>query len=375
MENTVTVTESSITVTVIPEVVNVTATVGSATGSGGGGGVTDHGDLTGLADDDHTQYFNNTRGDARYSQLGHGHAIIDVTGLQTALDGKAATSHTHIIGDVTGLQTALDGKAAASHTHVIADVTGLQTALDGKQAAGSYAAATHTHVIADVTGLQTALDGKQATLVSGTNIRTVNGNSLLGSGNISTVTDEGREILKSLGLSIIAESFGRSRSHVTTAVGLADNQVWWAPIILGSAQTITGIGFLQGVQGVYTADGENRLGLYTLSGGTFTRVALTANDGNLWKGTAQTEQRAALTTPYSAAAGVYWVVGIYCQSAQTTAPSVGAYPGLGNAIYSSTGLTGGARTAGFISGQTSLAATYTGATVTNTANQIYFFVY
>jgi hypothetical protein len=36
------------------------------------------------------------------------------------------------IGDVTGLQTALDGKAGLSHTHDIADVTGLQTALDGK---------------------------------------------------------------------------------------------------------------------------------------------------------------------------------------------------------------------------------------------------
>lgn len=34
--------------------------------SGGGGGVTDHGALTGLADDDHIQYLNNVRGDARY---------------------------------------------------------------------------------------------------------------------------------------------------------------------------------------------------------------------------------------------------------------------------------------------------------------------
>jgi len=34
----------------------------------GGGGVTDHGDLTGLGDNDHTQYHNNTRGDARYFQ-------------------------------------------------------------------------------------------------------------------------------------------------------------------------------------------------------------------------------------------------------------------------------------------------------------------
>lgn len=38
--------------------------------------------------------------------------------------------------------------------------------------------------ISEVTGLQNALDGKQAELVSGTNIKTVNGVALLGSGNI-----------------------------------------------------------------------------------------------------------------------------------------------------------------------------------------------
>lgn len=37
-------------------------------------GVTDHGVLTGLSDDDHTQYHNDTRGDARYSLTGHAHA-------------------------------------------------------------------------------------------------------------------------------------------------------------------------------------------------------------------------------------------------------------------------------------------------------------
>jgi hypothetical protein len=44
----------------------------------------------------------------------------------------AASSHSHIIGNVTGLQDALDGKAAKVHTHVIGDVTGLQSSLDAK---------------------------------------------------------------------------------------------------------------------------------------------------------------------------------------------------------------------------------------------------
>jgi hypothetical protein len=53
---------------------------------GGGGGVTDHGALTGLGDDDHTQYYNQVRGDARYALLTHNHALsslsdVNVIGL------------------------------------------------------------------------------------------------------------------------------------------------------------------------------------------------------------------------------------------------------------------------------------------------------
>jgi hypothetical protein len=88
----------------------------------------------------------------------HVHAIADVTGLQTILDGKASLVHVHTIGDVTGLQVELDGKALLVHTHVINDIAGLQTALDGK------APLVHIHAISDVTGLQTALDGKASTV-------------------------------------------------------------------------------------------------------------------------------------------------------------------------------------------------------------------
>jgi hypothetical protein len=44
--------------------------VGSATSLGGVSGVTDHGALTGLGDDDHPQYHNNARGDLRYEPIG-----------------------------------------------------------------------------------------------------------------------------------------------------------------------------------------------------------------------------------------------------------------------------------------------------------------
>ncbi|WP_417456174.1 hypothetical protein [Kordiimonas sp.] len=102
----------------------------------------------------------------------HGHGIVDITGLQSALDGKAAAAHGHVIANITGLQTALDGKAAAGHSHTKADIglgnvdntsdankpisTATQAALDTK------AASSHSHGIVDVTGLQAALDGKAA---------------------------------------------------------------------------------------------------------------------------------------------------------------------------------------------------------------------
>jgi hypothetical protein len=38
-----------------------------------------------------------------YAALAHSHAIADTTGLQTTLDGKAATSHTHVVSDVSDL--------------------------------------------------------------------------------------------------------------------------------------------------------------------------------------------------------------------------------------------------------------------------------
>lgn len=49
----------------------------------------------------------------------------------------------------------------------------------------TFTPSTHSHSIAEVTSLQSSLDSKQATLVSGTNIKTINGTSVLGSGDIT----------------------------------------------------------------------------------------------------------------------------------------------------------------------------------------------
>jgi hypothetical protein len=85
---------------------------------GAGSGVTAHSALTGLSADDHPQYFNQARGDARYSLVGHTHAESEVTGLVSDLAGKASSSaltaeaSTRASADTT-LQSNIDAEASA----------------------------------------------------------------------------------------------------------------------------------------------------------------------------------------------------------------------------------------------------------------------
>lgn len=71
------------------------------------------------------------------------------------------------------------------------------TDLSGTYWKVAFAADEHSHTISEVQGLQTALDdlvsdisNKQDTLVSGTNIKTINGASVLGSGDLNLPTGE-----------------------------------------------------------------------------------------------------------------------------------------------------------------------------------------
>ena len=97
----------------------------------------------------------------------------------TLSDNTYALNDTVARQSISDILLALEGKASTSHTHDISNVTNLQNALDEK------ASTSHSHAISDVTNLQNSLNGKQDTLESGTNIKTVNGISIMGSGNIS----------------------------------------------------------------------------------------------------------------------------------------------------------------------------------------------
>lgn len=106
------------------------------------------------------------------------HSIAGVTGLQTALDGKSATTHDHAATYAPIAKGVTNGD---THDHSGGDgaqiaysgLSGLPTlgsaaatdaiAYEASGAVSSHAAGTGVHAIASVTGLQTALDGKSAT--------------------------------------------------------------------------------------------------------------------------------------------------------------------------------------------------------------------
>lgn len=113
----------------------------------------DHGSLVGLSDDDHTQYHNDARGDARYSQLGHTHVAANVTDFNSSALAAAPAETTTTVGTLvsgaTGKTTPVDadtlGLSDSAASNVLKSLTWanvkatLKTYFDTLyQAAGSY---------------------------------------------------------------------------------------------------------------------------------------------------------------------------------------------------------------------------------------------
>lgn len=181
-------------------------------------------------------YGNITGKPSLFTPAPHAHDIADVASLQTILDSKqpagnyitgtgtvsgnntgdnavnslyendyrasnfiAGTNYLQPSGNGSSLTGLTKSQVGLSNVDNTSDLnkpisTLTQAALDGKQPAGNYAAASHTHAAADITETTTkrfvtdaeksTWNSKQDLLVSGTNIKTVNGQSLLGSGDV-----------------------------------------------------------------------------------------------------------------------------------------------------------------------------------------------
>jgi hypothetical protein len=159
-----------------------------------------------------------------------------------------------------------------------------------------------------------------------------------------------------LGSAIKAQSIDCNLQQATTSLTLTTGFVRYMAVYLPTPATLTGVKLLMRTKGSYTANNNNRVGLYSYSAGTLTLVASSANDGTLWQtATSGTLFSVPFSSTYAAAAGVYFVGFIYSSSAQTTAPVIGAGVTLPVSAQTSADFTNSAFLTGSISGQTDIA--------------------
>lgn len=137
---------------------------------------------------------------ASASQPGHTHAIADTTGLQTALDGKAATSHTHTAANITDFSTAVAATAAvtantakvtnATHTGDVTGSEALTIAANAVTNAKAAQMATKTYKGRTSAGTGNSEDVPVATLK--TDLVLVKAD--VGLGNVDNTTDANKPV-------------------------------------------------------------------------------------------------------------------------------------------------------------------------------------
>lgn len=164
-------------------------------------------------------------GDVTGSGMGAITATISALDAAKIADGTVSNTEFQYLNGVTsGVQAQIDGKAATSHTHAIGDVTGLQTALDGKvDENAAITGATKTKITYGANGLVTAgADATTADIADSSNKRYVTDAQLTVIGNTSgTNTGDQTDVTGNAGTVTVADAGG-------------DTTTW---VLLGTAQT------------------------------------------------------------------------------------------------------------------------------------------
>jgi hypothetical protein len=119
-----------------------------------------------------------------------------------------------------------------------------------------------------------------------------------------------------------ANGFGYSNTNIN------DGVLYVMTVYIDKPQTITGLCFTLQTQGNFTSDNFNGFGLFSVSAGVNTQVAITSNSDTPWKTGANSKVKVAFTSPYSASPGIYRITLLYNESAHVAIPVM--YTCLGN---------------------------------------------
>jgi hypothetical protein len=192
-------------------------------------------------------------------------------------------------------------------------------------------------------------------------------------GNIIT---NGRStlFLQALGSTIKAQPLN-GFEKISGAAAMGNQTVYYVPIKVDATFTCTGGYIYQGVQGDYTADNYNGIGLYSFNAGVLTLVASSTDDGTIWKATSQTWIQKAFSSTVKVYPGVYWLALLYCRSASVTGPQIAYTTNLYNAgvnvgLFTNSALYSAQKTA-----TTSLAGSVNMSTLTQSVQGFYAALY
>lgn len=264
---------------------------------------------------------------------------------------------------VTGLTASLAAKANA--TRVIATGTGLT-------GGGDLSADRSLSVVADTTTqrIEVAAEGtlqgtrKQVNFIAGSGMSLAAADNA-GSNRVDvTATAVPSAVPRPEDQGLLAWAFDPVHAvsfNATSSGAIALSKVW-----LRQAATVTNIIYAVVDAGTGIVAGQNFVGLYNSAG---TRVGVSA-DQSANMGSAGTIVTAALTSPYAAAAGFYWVAFLTNATGSPTIARPGSLAVTGLAAIGGTAATSRFGTIG--SGQTSLPSSFTPASIIGVKNGLFW---
>lgn len=133
--------------------------------------------------------------------------------------------------------------------------------------------------------------------------------------------------MQAVGSAIKGQTVGMPTPFIVNASTTMNNQqALIQQVEIKTGGLITGVKFIQGILGSYTANNYNGVMLCSIAAGTLTVIASSTNDATLWQTFASNSiGNKAFTTPVTVTPGTYYVIALYCRSVEVTAPKLGSY--------------------------------------------------
>lgn len=178
------------------------------------------------------------------------------------------------------------------------------------------------------------------------------------------------EALQRFGTTIKAVPIGIGINSLMNGTSvLTDGAVYYIAFDVADTIVSTGVNYVLNVAGNFTGDNYNGFGLFSVSGGTYTKITQTVTDDNVWKASPFTLATKAWPTPQTLLPGVYMIALQWSASSTTTAPTIYTWGTLtaNHALI----LTNSNKISGYVTSQTALPATSTTGSALTVSSVLY----